>query len=148
MKTRILLAVMTLMAVTSSGCCFKNALFGRGASCGPCASLGPSVNLPSPGAPCASGTCGPSAYTGESGCGCEGNSSYSPGFDGGYGNGGYETGGIIDGGVIGNGLPYSDGTGWAPRNEYVVPGSQFETQGGNIPRPMVPSTPMGSASGQ
>jgi len=61
--------------------------------------------------------------------------------------GGYVDGSYINGGMIGNGIPYpqgyvpgmpSEGGSWAPRGEYIVPGSSY---------PMESSTPMNSVNG-
>ncbi len=152
MKIQALLVTMAVTALTTTGCCgVRNILFGRGAACGSCAATGPALNVAPPmvAAPCGD-ACGAvlGPYAGETNCGCEGATSYSPAFDGGYSYGG----GYSDGGIIGNGVTYpnaipAEGTGvWAPRGEYVVPGSQYESEG--LPSPaIIPRTNMGAVNG-
>jgi hypothetical protein len=156
MKIQALMITVAVTALTTTGCCgFRNILFGRGASCGPCAATGPALNVapPTMAAPCGDACGGPvGPYASETNCGCEGATSYAPSFDNGYPYGG----GYSDGGIIGNGVTYPqgysngmpiEGTGsWTPRGEYVVPGSQFESEG--LPSPsLVPRTNMGAVNG-
>ncbi|QEG40332.1 hypothetical protein [Roseimaritima ulvae] len=152
MKVQALLITLAVTALSTTGCCgLRNVLFGRGAACGSCAATGPAINVapPTVAAPCGDACGGPVApYAGELTCGSEGVSSYAVPFDNGYPYGsGYSDGGIIGNGVTyPNGLPVEGSSRWAPRGEYVVPGSQYEREG--LPRPaMTPTTNMGAVNG-
>lgn len=144
MKMQLFSIVLAGLALASTGCgACRNFLFGRGTACGLCAgdrprmNIGPPMGGPPMGGPPCEPTCGGVP------CG-PGMSSYSPGHPGEF----YSDGGYIDGGMIGNGVTYPEGYipgvpveggSWAPRDEYIVPGSSS-----TMPQP---STTMGPVRG-
>ena len=135
-KVLSVLVVGTVLPLAVGCGNLNNWIHGRGAFCGRCSGNAPGYSVtPQSQGPivggCGGPACGP--VTPEPVCGTEFGGAYLGGYDSGY---------PIDGGVIGSpaigtgvygGAPYdqyNSPSGFMPNNQsYVVPGSQYETEG-------------------
>lgn len=158
MNTKVLSVLVVVTVLPMAGGCgnISNWIHGRGAFCGSCVANGPAYQVVPPAAGpfvnvpqgCGGPSCAPACPTPEPVCGTEFGGSYYGGYDSGYPMDESVIGSPMIGNGIYDGQPYDlniSPNGWMPNNQsYVVPGSQYETEGVPLAPMAVPS--MGSSN--